>query len=75
MRTSTERLSPALRAAERAAFGMRMMAGIPAALVRGRWETAAAALAADELVEWRAGRLAPTRRGILFADAVAAAFV
>jgi oxygen-independent coproporphyrinogen-3 oxidase len=70
-----EVLTPELRAAERAAFGMRMNAGVPAELVRGRWDRQVAELLAAELVQWRGGRLQPTRRGILFADAVAAEFV
>jgi oxygen-independent coproporphyrinogen-3 oxidase len=72
---STERLTPELRAAERAAFGMRMNAGVPAELVRGRWDRQIAELLRAELVQWRDDRLAPTRRGILFADEVAAEFV
>lgn len=72
---STETLTPELRAAERAAFGMRMTAGVPAEWVRGRWDRQIAELVRAELVEWRDGRLAPTRRGILFADEVAAEFV
>ena len=70
-----EVLTPELRAAERAAFGMRMNAGVPADLVRGRWDKQIAELLSAELVQWRNGRLSPTRRGILFADEVAAEFV
>jgi oxygen-independent coproporphyrinogen-3 oxidase len=70
-----ERLSPALRVAERVAFGMRMNAGVPAELVRGRWDKEIAELLSAELVEWKNGRLSPTPRGILFADEVAAEFV
>lgn len=70
-----ERLTPELRAAERAAFGMRMNAGVPAELVRGRWDKQVAELLSEELVEWKNGRLSPTTRGILFADAVAATFI
>jgi oxygen-independent coproporphyrinogen-3 oxidase len=70
-----EPLTPELRAAERAAFGMRMNAGVPAELVRGRWDKEIAELLSAELVQWRNGRLTPTRRGILFADEVAAQFV
>ncbi|HUI07329.1 MAG TPA: radical SAM family heme chaperone HemW [Verrucomicrobiae bacterium] len=70
-----EQLTPELRAAERAAFGMRMNAGVPAELVRGRWDKQIAELLSAELVQWRSGRLAPTKRGILFADEVAAEFV
>ncbi len=72
---STEMLTPELRAAERAAFGMRMTAGVPAEWVRGRWDREIAQLLSAELAQWRNGRLAPTRRGILFADEVAAVFV
>ena len=70
-----ETLTPELRAAERAAFGMRMNTGVPAELVRGRWDNQIAELLSAELVQWRKNHLAPTRRGILFADEVAAAFV
>jgi oxygen-independent coproporphyrinogen-3 oxidase len=70
-----ESLTPELRAAECAAFGMRMNSGVPADLVRGRWDKEIAELLSAELVQWRNGRLAPTRRGILFADEVASTFV
>ncbi len=70
-----EPLPPELRAAECAAFGMRMNAGVPAELVRGRWDKQIAELLSAELVQWRDGRLQPTRRGILFADEIAAEFV
>jgi oxygen-independent coproporphyrinogen III oxidase len=70
-----EKIPPALRAAERAAFGMRMNAGVPAEFVRGRWDNEITELLRAELVQWRDGRLAPTRRGLLFADEVAAEFV
>jgi len=70
-----ETLTPELRSAERAAFGMRMNAGVPAELVRGRWDKEISELLSAELVQWRMGRLQPTKRGILFADAVAAEFV
>ena len=70
-----EVVTPKLRAAERAAFGMRMNAGVPAELVRGHWDKEIAELLSAELVQWRNGRLAPTRRGILFADEVSAEFV
>ena len=70
-----ENLTAELRAAERAAFGMRMNAGVPAELVRGRWDKQIAELLSAELVQWRNGRLAPTARGILFADEIASAFV
>ena len=70
-----ETITPGLRAAERAAFGMRMTDGVPADLVRGRWDKQIAELLSAELVQWRNNRLQPTKRGILFADEVAAAFV
>jgi oxygen-independent coproporphyrinogen-3 oxidase len=70
-----EPLTPELRAAERAAFGMRMNAGVPADLVRGHWDKQIAELLSAELVQWRQGRLTPTKRGLLFADEVAAEFV
>jgi oxygen-independent coproporphyrinogen-3 oxidase len=70
-----EKLTPALRAAERAAFGMRMNTGVPAELVRGRWDKQIAELLSAELAEWKDGRLRPTKRGILFADEVAAQFL
>ncbi len=70
-----EHLTEELRAAERAAFGMRMADGVPADLVRDRWGKQIAELLSAELVQWRNGRLAPTKRGILFADEVAAEFV
>jgi len=72
---SEETITPELRAAERAAFGMRMNAGVPVALLQGRWEEEIAELLSAELVQWRNGRLKPTPRGILFADEVAAQFV
>ena len=68
-----ETLTPELRIAER--VGMRMNAGVPAALVRGRWDKEIAELLSAELVEFKDGRLSPTSRGILFADEVAAEFV
>jgi oxygen-independent coproporphyrinogen-3 oxidase len=70
-----EPLTPELRAAERAAFGMRMNAGVPAELLKGRWDKEIAELLSAELVQWRNNRLQPTKRGILFADEVAAQFV
>jgi len=70
-----EGLTEELRAAERTAFGMRMTDGVPADLVRGRWDKQIAELLSAELVQWRNNRLQPTRRGILFADEVAAEFV
>ena len=70
-----EPLTPELRAAERAAFGMRMNAGVPAELLRGRWDKQVAELLSADLVQWSHDRLQPTKRGILFADEVAARFV
>jgi len=72
---SEETITPELRASERVAFGMRMNAGVPAELVRGRWEKEIAELLSAELVQWHNGRLQPTPRGILFADEVATQFV
>ena len=70
-----EQVSEAMHAAERAAFGMRMNRGVPAEVVRGRWDKQVGELLAAGLVEWHHGRLQPTKRGILFADEVAAVFV
>jgi len=70
-KTNEEHMTPGLRASECAAFGMRMNAGVPSELVRGRWDKQIAELLSAELVQWRNGRLQPTRRGILFADEVA----
>jgi oxygen-independent coproporphyrinogen-3 oxidase len=70
-----EVLTPELRATERAAFGMRMTAGVPADWVRGRWDKQIARLLSAELVQWCGERLAPTHRGILFADEIAAEFM
>jgi oxygen-independent coproporphyrinogen-3 oxidase len=70
-----ERLTDELRASERVAFGMRMNAGVPADLVRKRWDKQVAELLSAELVQWRNNRLQPTKRGILFADEIAAHFV
>ncbi len=70
-----EPLTPELRAAERAAFGMRMNAGVPAELLRGRWDKQVAELLSADLVQWSHDRLQPTKRGILFADEVASRFV
>jgi oxygen-independent coproporphyrinogen-3 oxidase len=70
-----EPLTPELRAAERAAFGMRMNVGVPAELVKGRWDKEIAELLSADLVQWSHDRLQPTKRGILFADEVAAQFV
>jgi oxygen-independent coproporphyrinogen III oxidase len=70
-----EPLSPELRAAECAAFGMRMNAGVPAELVQVRWNQEIEELLSADLVHWRNGRLKPTSRGILFADEIAAQFM
>ena len=70
-----ETLTDEIRAAERAAFGMRMNAGVPADLVKGRWNQQIAELLSSELVQWRNNRLQPTKRGILFADEIATQFV
>lgn len=70
-----EPLTPELRAAERAAFGMRMNAGVPGVLLRGRWDKQVAELLSADLVQWSHDRLQPTKRGILFADEVASQFL
>ena len=70
-----EQITPALRSAERAAFGMRMIAGVPAEVVHGRFDRQVAKLISTGLACWHDGRLCPTRRGILFADEVAMEFV
>jgi len=70
-----EQITPALRSAERAAFGMRMIAGVPAEFVCGRFDRQVAKLISTGLACWHDGRLCPTRRGILFADEVATEFV
>jgi len=49
-----------------------MLDGIPAELVKDRDLTQ---LLADELVQWRGDRLQLTRRGLRYADTVAAEFV
>ena len=46
-----ETLTEELRAAERAAFGMRMNAGVPAELLKGRWDKQIAELLSVELVQ------------------------
>ncbi len=74
-RCMEETVTPERRAAEQAAFGMRMTEGVPAALVEGRWDREVAELLSAELVQWRNNRLQPTRRGILFADQVGSEFV
>jgi oxygen-independent coproporphyrinogen-3 oxidase len=75
IRHSEETISLALRASERAAFGLRMMKGVPGDLVRHRWQKEIAALSEAGLVHWQADRLQLTARGILFADTVATEFV
>jgi oxygen-independent coproporphyrinogen-3 oxidase len=70
-----EELSEQTKAGERVAFGMRMNAGVPSTLLQGRWETEIQTLLRDGLVEWSGDQLRPTRRGILFADEIAAEFV
>jgi oxygen-independent coproporphyrinogen-3 oxidase len=75
IRCVEEEITPELRAAEQAAFGMRMTEGVPASLLQGRWDRQVAELLSAELVQWRHDRLQPTRRGILFADQVAAEFL
>jgi len=70
-----ETLSPELRQTERVAFGLRMTNGVPASWVRDRWRVEIAGLLRDGLVCWREERLQLTRRGLRFADEVAAAFV
>ena len=70
-----EPLTPQVRQAERVAFGLRMIEGVPAELVRGRWDAEVAGLLRESLVCWNDGRLRLTHRGLLFADAVASEFV
>jgi oxygen-independent coproporphyrinogen-3 oxidase len=70
-----ELVTESLRASERAAFGMRMNEGVPASLLNDRWDRQVSELLSAELVQWRNGRLQPTRRGILMADMVAAEFL
>jgi oxygen-independent coproporphyrinogen-3 oxidase len=72
---SEELLTPELRQAERVAFGLRMIEGVPAELVRGRWSDVIAGLLRDRLVCWNDGHLQLTRHGLFFADRVAAEFV
>lgn len=72
---SSETVTPALRTAERAAFGMRLNRGVPADVVRGKWDDPIKSLLSAQLVEWHEERLRPTRRGLLFADEIAAEFV
>jgi len=67
-----EQLTPAIKRAERIAFGLRMLDGIPA-----EWATGfdISHLLADGLVQRRGDRLQLTRRGLFFADEVAETFV
>jgi oxygen-independent coproporphyrinogen-3 oxidase len=67
-----EILTDEIKRAERIAFGLRMLDGIPRESVQGR---DLARLLADNLVEWRGDRLALTRHGLRYADEVAAEFV
>jgi oxygen-independent coproporphyrinogen-3 oxidase len=67
-----EQLTEQTKRAERIAFGLRMLDGIPAELVKDRDITQ---LLADDLVRWRGDRLQLTRRGLRYADTVAAEFV
>jgi len=67
-----EHLTEETKHTERIAFGLRMLDGIPAELVKDRDLTQ---LLADELVQWRGDRLQLTRRGLRYADTVAAEFV
>ena len=75
LREFEEQITASLRAAERAAFGMRMTAGVPSEVVRGRFDRQVAKLISADLACWHDDRLCPTRRGILFADEVATEFV
>jgi oxygen-independent coproporphyrinogen-3 oxidase len=70
-----EQLTEPIKCAERVAFGLRMIEGVPGELVRGRWDSAIVQLIEDGLVEWCGDRLRLTHRGLLFADEVATAFV
>lgn len=70
-----ETLTDEVKRGERVAFGLRMNDGVPGALVRGRWDAEIAELIAEELAQWQGDRLRLTRRGLLFADEVAARFV
>jgi oxygen-independent coproporphyrinogen-3 oxidase len=71
----TEELSEATRQSERVAFGLRMLDGVPAASVQGRWDAEIAGLLAEDLVQWRGDRLQLTARGLRYADEVASRFV
>jgi oxygen-independent coproporphyrinogen-3 oxidase len=67
-----EPLTEPIKRAERIAFGLRMLDGVPAEWVKGH---DLASLLADGLVRWQGDRLCLTRRGLRFADDVAAVFV
>lgn len=67
-----EQLTPAIKRAERIAFGLRMLEGVPAEFING---FDISRLLDQELVQWRGNRLQLTRRGLLFADEVSAEFV
>lgn len=67
-----EQLSEQIKRSERIAFGLRMLDGIPAGLVKGY---DVSRLLAAGLVQWRDDQLQLTRRGLRFADEVAAEFV
>lgn len=67
-----EQLTEEIKRAERIAFGLRMLDGIPAEYVNGY---DISRLLADGLVEWHGNRLRLTRRGLRYADTVAAEFV
>jgi oxygen-independent coproporphyrinogen-3 oxidase len=83
VREQMEELSPLGLAGERAAFGLRMMEGIDATEFKqetgfdlnDRWSVDITRLVGDGLLEWAGRRLRLTRRGILFADSVAAEFM
>jgi oxygen-independent coproporphyrinogen-3 oxidase len=70
-----ETLSADTKRSEQIAFGLRMRQGIPAQLLRNRWDTELARLTADGLLQQSNGRIRLTDRGRLFADEVAAEFV
>ncbi len=83
VRENIEELSPLTLAGERAAFGLRMMEGIDVSefhretgfALAETWGKEVADLVASGLVETCGERMRVTRRGILFADTVAEAFV
>jgi len=67
-----EQLTEEIKRIERIAFGLRMLDGIPAELVKDR---DISHLLADGLVRWSGDRLQLTHRGLRYADTVAAEFV